>query len=104
MQDVSHPCHHTRRLKALVIMNAVDMLLTLYWVLGGAATELNPVTAALIEVSPALFVAAKVTVVPAGILTLWWWHEDPLSQKAAHVLCWLYGGVLVWHVLGAAFL
>jgi hypothetical protein len=72
--------------------NTADVGLTLYAIQNGA-TELNPIMAWLISISPLLFVITKFIVFGLAI--------DLLAQHAPNLLRWvaiIYMSVMAWHL------
>lgn len=72
-------------LAALVlVLNAFDAVFTLAWVHAGMATEANPFMAALLSVSPLLFVVVK-TILVCGGISFFWLHRNRLLAKGGLV-------------------
>jgi hypothetical protein len=85
-------------LGATLIFNVLDGILTLIVLALGAAEEANPLMAAAIDASPILFMAAKVGIVSAGVLCLWWHRTRQLARAGVIAVFLAYAGVIAWHV------
>lgn len=84
--------------KALLILNLLDAILTLFWVYSGLGQEMNPLLRNLIESSPIAFVIAKLSLVALGSLLLWRYRERKLAVIAIVLAFLLYYGLLLWHI------
>jgi len=90
---------HERRLKALVLLNALDTAATLVWVLNGLAEEANPLMAGILHRSPCGFVLSKLALVQLGVALLWRFREAPTARHASWVLCLMYSVLVGWHLV-----
>ncbi len=86
----------------LVAICMADMLATLYFVLNGMATEQNPIMAACIKHSPAMFVLVKmVSFVPFVIAVELYRRKNPgFARKACLYAIALYVVTFVALTLG----
>lgn len=84
-------------LKAIVVFNLFDALLTLVWICAGRATEANPLMKDLAESSPVLFVAVKLALVSLGCLVLGRYQRLPSALAGTIVLFFVFYAVLVLH-------
>ena len=55
----------------LVLLNALDGVLTIVWIESGHFTETNPLMDLLISTDPVLFISVKLLLVYLGIVLLW---------------------------------
>jgi hypothetical protein len=84
--------------KVTLVLNLLDALFTLTWVVSGLATEANPFLHDLVHQHPVSFVAAKLTLVGLGSLLLWRHRGRPLSVVAIFVAFLAYYALLLIHV------
>lgn len=84
-------------LKAIVVFNLIDALLTLYWIGTGRALEANFLMKDLAENRPVLFVAVKLLLVSLGTLLLWRFQKLPAAVAGMVVLFFAFYAVLVLH-------
>lgn len=90
-------------LAGVLVLNLLDLVATLVYVLLGFATEANPVMATVLALGPVVFGAAKLSLVSLGVALLWRLRRFSGARRAA-VLCLVaYIGVAAVHVLGVAF-
>ncbi|MEQ9504046.1 MAG: DUF5658 family protein [Deltaproteobacteria bacterium] len=57
-------------LRAILVLNAIDAILTVLWIQLGFASEANPILAELAHGEPVVFVATKLALVSLGVLLL----------------------------------
>jgi len=81
----------------LIIMNALDGAMTIFWVTTAQAVESNPLMALILEVHPAFFMALKCALVSLGALLLWRHRENNFALLSLGAMCAVYGGVLTHH-------
>lgn len=86
---------------AVLVMNVLDALLTLYWIRIGVATEANPLMAELIHRSELLFIGVKFAMVGGGIGLLWRYRTRPMAVVAMFAAFFAYYGIIVFHIRGA---
>ena len=58
-------------LKALLLLNLFDAIMTIAWITTGMACEANPLLADLAHTQPVLFTLAKTALVSLGCILLW---------------------------------
>lgn len=64
---------------ALVMLNAIDGVLTIVWIETGRFTEANPLMDLLLTNDPVLFISVKMLLVCLGILLLWRCRDSGLA-------------------------
>ena len=84
--------------RAIIVLNVADAVLTIAWVSAGEATEANPVMAELAERFPLSFVAVKMSLVSLGTLLLWRHRARPLAVVATFVAFLVYYFLLLYHL------
>lgn len=89
--------------RAVIVLNLADALLTLVSVLSRHAHEANPLMEELIDRSPPLFVAAKLALISLGSLLLWRNRHLPLAVVGIFVVFVVYYGLLLLHLAGISF-
>jgi hypothetical protein len=90
----------------LAVLILIDLTATLFWVEQGLATEANPIMNFFYQVSPLLFVLAKLGLSGAGIWILYFFRQR-FKKKVFVALVGLnlvYITVFVYHLCGALFL
>ena len=90
--------------KAVLMMNLIDAVLTLLWVRTGFATEANPLISQIVEQHALLFVASKLTLVFLGTAMLWRHRREPLAVVGIFAAFLVYYAVLVYHLSFASIL
>lgn len=85
----------------LVVMNLLDGIFTLVWVLSGQATEANPLMALLIDAHPLLFIIFKIALVNLGAILLWRLYHRRFALIAASFCVSVYASILGLHVVMA---
>lgn len=90
--------------KAVLVMNLIDAVLTLLWVRTGFATEANPLISQIVEQHAFLFVASKLTLVFLGTAMLWRLRREPLAVVGIFAAFLVYYAVLVYHLSFASIL
>lgn len=63
----------------LLMIGLADLATTIYWLHTGQATEMNPIMATALRLSPALFVLVKVATLGAYVGVIEWYrrHRNP---------------------------
>ena len=61
----------TQLSSAIVVLNLLDAIFTLFYIHAGVATEGNPMMSGPLAASPVLFMAAKLTLVSLCVFLLW---------------------------------
>ncbi len=84
--------------KALLVLNALDAILTLAWIAQGCAIEANPILCDLAHHDPLGFVLVKTGLVSLGVLLLWRHRARPLSVVATFVAFLTYFFLLLYHL------
>jgi hypothetical protein len=84
-------------LAALVVMNALDGLLTVLWVWIERAVEINPMMAIVLDIHPALFMSAKIALVSLGAILLWRYRTHAFAVLSLGAACVAYWVVLTHH-------
>lgn len=90
--------------KAVLVMNLVDAVLTLLWVRAGFATEANPFISQIVEEHAVAFVASKLTLVCLGTAMLWRHRREPLAVVGIFAAFMVYYSVFVYHLSFASVL
>ncbi len=86
---------------ALLVLNALDGIFTIFWIQTGIAEEANPLLRRLVEETPVLFTVTKLGLVGLGSAVLWRNRERPLAVVAIFVAFGVYYGILLWHLHAA---
>lgn len=101
MIEVGHS-HHFQWLRGIVaatlILNLTDAVLTMIWLMLGAATEANPVMDALLRLGPVAFVTGKLLLVSLGTALLWQFRRRSLAVVAIFVSFLAYYFLLLYHL------
>ena len=84
--------------KGTLVLNLLDALFTLVWVIAGLAIEANPFLHVVVHEHPVVFVAAKLSLVSLGSLLLWRYRNRPLAVVAIFVAFIAYYALLLIHV------
>ena len=84
--------------KAVLILNLLDALFTLFWVRSGLATEANPLIAKLVTEHAVGFVVVKLGLVSLGSWLLWQRRERPAAAIAIVAAFLVYYLVLLYHL------
>ncbi len=64
---------------SLVVLNAVDGILTIVWIETGRFTEANPLMEMLLSANPVLFISVKMLLVCLGIVLLWRYRDNAMA-------------------------
>lgn len=81
----------------IFLLNAIDGVLTVFWVLSGNASEANPLMDHLIAVNPVVFMVVKLVLVALGSYLLWRVRHKRAAVVAIFILFMVYYGILVIH-------
>lgn len=84
--------------KALLVLNLLDAILTLIWVRSGLAREANPLIAQLVNEHAVGFVLVKLGLVGLGSWVLWHWRERPAAVIAIVAAFFTYYLILLYHI------
>ena len=84
--------------RAVIVLNLVDAVLTLLWVRAGLATEANPLLSSIVADHALLFVLGKLSLVSLGTLLLWRRRDHPLAVVGIFAAFVTYYWVLLIHL------
>ena len=90
----------------LAVLILIDLSATLFWVTNDLATEANPIMDFFLQVSPLLFVVAKLGLSGVGIYILYYFRKR-FRRKVFKILLALnliYIAVFMYHLWGVLFL
>ncbi|MDH3601433.1 MAG: DUF5658 family protein [Candidatus Tectomicrobia bacterium] len=91
-------------IQAILILNLLDAVLTLFWVRTGLAEEANAFLQLVVNEHAVAFVMAKTTVVALSSLLLWKRRYHPLAVIGLFVAFIVYYCLFLHHVRFAGFL
>jgi hypothetical protein len=94
----------TQFASAIVILNLLDGLFTVLFTNLGVATESNPIMKGALAVSPALFMATKLSLVSLGVLLLWRFGHRRSAMVALAGSAAMYAVVIGYHLTAATML
>jgi len=84
--------------KAVLVLNLVDAILTLLWVHLGLAVEANTLIDELVNENALLFVAVKLALVGMGSWLLWKRRHSPAAVIGIFLVFLAYYWILVYHL------
>ncbi len=84
--------------KAVLVLNLIDALLTLVWVRSGLAREANPLIDQLVNEHAVVFVLVKLGLVSLGSWLLWHRRKRPAAVVAIVAAFLAYYFVLLYHL------
>jgi hypothetical protein len=84
--------------KALLILNLLDAVFTLFWINAGLAREANALMRDLVNHHPVAFVAVKLALVALGSYLLWARRESASAVVAIFAMFFIYYLVLLHHL------
>jgi hypothetical protein len=84
--------------KGTLVLNLLDALFTLVWVVNGLANEANPLLHVVVHEHPLAFVMAKLALVSLGSLLLWRYRHRALAVVGIFVAFLTYYLLLLIHV------
>jgi hypothetical protein len=84
--------------RAVVVLNVIDAVLTMLWIDTGMAVEANPFLRELAHDFPVSFVAAKMALVSFGTWLLWRQRRRPLAVIAIFIAFLAYYFLLIHHL------
>tara|TARA_R110000824_G_scaffold112490_3_gene261697 strand:- start:1341 stop:1658 length:318 start_codon:yes stop_codon:yes gene_type:complete len=90
----------------LTVLILIDLTATIYWIANDLGHEANPIMAFFLEISPLLFVMAKLGLSGVGIWILYFFRER-FTKTIFKVLLGLnlvYISIFVYHLWGLVFL
>jgi hypothetical protein len=82
----------------LLFFNLLDGIFTLIFLQLGVATELNPLMRSAYELSPLVFMVAKLAVVSGGLLLLCLHRGTRLARWATMAGAVLYAAIVAYHL------
>ncbi len=82
---------------SLIVLNALDGILTITWVGAGMATEANPFMEPLIGMHPVLFMLVKILLVSLGAMLLWRYRHKTIAVASLYFCFTLYSLVILYH-------
>ncbi len=85
-------------MQAVIVLNLLDAIFTLWWVGSGLAVEANALLADLVHDHPLRFVLVKLGLVSFGSALLWLERRHPLSVIAIFAAFLLYYLVFLYHL------
>ena len=90
----------------LAIFILIDLTATIFWVANGLGHEANPIMAFFLEISPLLFVVAKLGLSAVGIWILYYFRKrfTVTIFRALLFLNLVYIAIFVYHLWGVLFL
>jgi hypothetical protein len=90
----------------LTIFILIDLTATLYWIANDLGHEANPIMAFFLEISPLLFVIAKVGLSTVGIWILYYFRKKftVVIFKVLLGLNCVYIAIFIYHLWGLLFL
>jgi hypothetical protein len=83
---------------ALILLNAVDGVLTIVWVETGQFIEANPLMDQLLQTNPVLFISVKMLLVGLGIVLLWRCRERAVAVASIFLCFAAYLVVMAIHI------
>lgn len=98
---MTHTATHRRMrrvVKAVCILNLLDLVATLFWVSTGVATEANPIMGSALDTNPVIFTLAKTTLVALGLAILWRFRTHPWAVRGIYGTCAVYTGLFLYHL------
>ncbi len=98
---VQHFSWLERIMQVTLVLNVLDAIFTLWWVLTEQATEANPLMAAAIQTHPVLFVVVKCALVGLGSWLLWRYRRRPLAVVSMFLAFMTYYAILLVHLTAA---
>jgi formate hydrogenlyase subunit 3/multisubunit Na+/H+ antiporter MnhD subunit len=84
--------------KAVLVLNLLDAVLTLFWVRSGLASEANTLIDELVSDQAVVFVCVKLALVGMGSWLLLKHRESPLAVMAIFAAFMTYYLVLLYHL------
>jgi hypothetical protein len=84
--------------KAVLVLNLIDAVFTLYWVRGGLATEANTLIDELVNENALGFIAIKLSLVAMGSWLLWQKRRHPAAVVGIFTVFLAYYGILLFHL------
>lgn len=82
---------------SLIALNVFDAFMTLMWTRHGIAEEINPAMLYLLDLSPALFVVVKISLVFLGAALLWRMRQFNITTYTCYLLNAVYVVITLIH-------
>ena len=83
---------------ATVLLNLLDVILTVFWVNAGFATEVNPLMENALELGAGPFAAAKLSLVSLSLYLLWLRRDRVLAVAGVVIALCAYLCILYCHL------
>lgn len=83
---------------AIIVLNGIDVVLTILWVSAGLANEANELLSGLLERQPVLFVCAKLSLAFGGSWVLWKQRNHALAVVGLFLVFLVYYWLLLYHL------
>ena len=84
--------------KAVLVLNLIDAILTLIWVRSGLATEANTLIDELVNENAVAFIAIKLGLVALGSWLLWERRRHPFAVVGIFAVFLAYYAILLYHL------
>jgi hypothetical protein len=84
--------------KAVIVLNLLDIVFTLYWVGEGWAEEANLLLQNMVSNQPVLFVLTKIALVSFGSFLLWKHRSHPFAVVGIFLIFLTYYFTLLHHL------
>ena len=84
--------------RAILVLNLLDAVFTMFWISSAQAVEANPLLAELAHRHPLGFVAVKLALVSLGTLLLWRQRRRPSAVVGIFAAFLAYYFLLVYHL------
>jgi hypothetical protein len=85
---------------AVVILNLLDAMFTIFYIRSGVAVESNPLMDQALTASPVLFMIAKLGLVSLGVMLLWRLRDHRAARFGLVATSTVYMTLLVYHLSG----
>ena len=82
---------------SLVLLNALDGILTIFWIETGRFIEANPLMNVLISNHPVLFISVKMLLVCLGAILLWRNRDHAFAVISIFLCVTVYCFVMTFH-------
>jgi hypothetical protein len=84
--------------KAIIVLNVLDAIFTLFWVHAGLAKEANVLLQDLVSNHTVLFMVMKLILVSLGSFLLWRYRRQPLAVIGLFFVFMVYYYLLLYHL------
>ena len=91
-------------IEAIIILNLLDAVLTMFWVHTGVAQEANPLLQPIVHKHALLFITVKIALGSLGTWLLWQYRHRALAVIGTFVVFIAYYAVFLHHLRFASFL